>query len=110
MPTWRNKPANWEYLNKRHTPKQQALNNAAVSATQRLYCDVLCLWRTCSGKPCRRHRRCPGDPAACLRRGRAIIADIDASVRAEVIAGGPKRLPPATHMEWIVRRYPPSSL
>jgi len=27
-----------------------------------------------------------------------------------VIAGGPRRIPPTTHQEWIVRRYPPSSL
>jgi hypothetical protein len=30
MPTWRNKPANRDYLNKRHTPaQQQALSDGA---------------------------------------------------------------------------------
>ena len=24
----------------------------------------------------------------------------------EVIAGGPRRIPPATHLEWVVRREP----
>ncbi len=111
MPAWRNKAANREYLNKRYTPRQQqALDNAARSATQRLYCDVLRLWRTCSGKSCRRHLRCMGDPAACFHRGRANVPQIDEAVRAKVIAGGPRRIPPATHKEWIVRRYPPSSL
>ena len=28
---------------------------------------------------------------------------------AQVQAGGPRRLPSATHMEWVLRRYPPSN-
>ncbi len=57
MPTWRNKPPNRQYLNNRYTPRQQQdLRNAALAATQRLYCDALELWRTCARKKCR-HRQ-----------------------------------------------------
>jgi acetylornithine deacetylase/succinyl-diaminopimelate desuccinylase-like protein len=111
MPSWRNKPANREYLDKRYTPEQQqALYDAARGATRRLYRDVLRLWRTGPGKSCRRHRRCLGDPAACFKRGRANVSQIDESARVEVIARGPRRISPATHTEWIVRGCPPSSL
>jgi hypothetical protein len=109
MPTWRNKPPNREYLNKRHSPaKQQALMNAAREATRRLYCDVLEVWRRCADKRCRRHLRCAGDATACFRRLDSSAIG-DATIDA-VIAGGPRRLPPATHTEWGVRRWPPSSV
>jgi hypothetical protein len=109
MPSWRNKPANREYFNKRYTPEQQqALRNAARSATQRLYCDVLERWRSCKTKSCRRHLRCTGDAAACFRGIRP--EQIDNAVRAAVIAGGPRKIPPATHKEWVARRYLPDTL
>jgi len=112
MPTWRNKPADRQYLNKRHTPRQQQqLFNAAMAATQRLYCDVLRLWRGCAGKRCRRHLRCMGAPAACLVRG---LQDIPEWRRRrayfEVLEGGPRRIPPANHKEWGMRRTPLSTI
>jgi hypothetical protein len=110
MPTWRHKPANREYLNKRYTPdEQQAQTDAACSATQRLYCDELQAWRGCTDKRCRRHLRCSGDPAACFARVRE-RHEISNAVWAAVIRGGPGRIPPATHREWVMRRTPPDSL
>jgi len=112
MPTWRKKPANRQYFNKRYTqPQQQALQNAAKAATQRLYCDVLLLWRACANKKCRRHLRCIGEPATCLGRGwPAVSKRRQRAAHAEVLAGGPRRLAPANHKEWSMRRTPPSSL
>lgn len=112
MPSWRNKPANRQYLNKRHTPKeQQALHNAARAAVQRLYCDVLELWRACKTPRCKRHRRCGGDAQACLRRGvKGVPQHRLNDAQAAVLAGGPRRIAPATHAEWVLRRQPPSSV
>jgi len=112
MPSWRKKPANRQQLNKRLTPHDYQLRlDAARAATQRLYCDVLELARACARKPCRRARRCLGEPDACLRRGWPDVAeDLQDWVRAEAIAGGRLRIAPATHQEWVVRQWPPSSL
>jgi hypothetical protein len=112
MPTWRNKPANRVDLNKRYTPKQQqALHNAAKAATQRLYCDVLELWRGCPNKNCRRHLRCVGALASCRKR---CVAKIPSWRRhrayTDVVAGGPRRIPPANHKEWGMRRNPSSTI
>ncbi|HEX3502954.1 MAG TPA: hypothetical protein VHU22_06150 [Xanthobacteraceae bacterium] len=112
MPSWRKKPANRQYLNKRYTPsEQQALYNAALAATRRIYCDVLELWRSCTKPRCRRHRRCAGEPRACLRR---VYNDLPShrhdALQAQVIAGGPRRIPPATHVEWELRQSPLSSV
>jgi hypothetical protein len=110
MPTWRKKPANRKYFNKRYTPRQQQeRRNAALAATQRLYCDVLMLWRGCSNKRCRRHLRCIGEPAPCLKRGWRKVSNRQArQVYTEVLAGGPRRIPPSNHGEWGMRRTPPS--
>jgi hypothetical protein len=112
MPTWRKKPANRQYLNKRYTPRQQQqLYNAAKAATQRLYCDVLEIWRGCANKSCRRHLRCMGKPAACLNRGLKTIPRWRQHLAyTEVLAGGPRRIPPANHKEWGMRRTPPSTV
>jgi len=112
MPTWRNKPANRQHLNKRYTPRQQqALYDAAKAATQRLYCDVLELWRGCAAKNCRRNLRCSGVPAACLKRGLdAIPAWRQGRAYADVLEGGPRHIPPANHTEWGMRRTPPSTV
>jgi hypothetical protein len=112
MPTWRNKPPNREHLNKRYTPRQQQeRRNAALAATRRLYCDVLQFWRGCEGKGCRRHLRCVGEPAACLKRGWANVSrKRQRWAFAEVVAGGPRRIPPANHSEWGLRRTPASTI
>ncbi len=48
-----------------------------------------------------------GEPAACLMRG---LPNVPATERTaaeqQVIAGGPRRVPAATHMEWVIRRQP----
>ena len=112
MPTWRNKPPNRQHANKRYTPRQQQeLRNAALAATQRLYCDVLELWRACAGKRCRRHLRCMGEPGRCLRGGWANVSHRqERRVYAQVLAGGPRRVAPANHKEWNMRRNPPLTI
>jgi hypothetical protein len=103
MPVSRKKPP---------SPKQyQARYNAALRATQALYCEVLELWRSCKKPRCRRHRRCTGAPQPCLRRVCfGLPAKRHDELEAQVIAGGPRRIPPATQMEWRLRRTPLSSV
>lgn len=112
MPTPRNRAANRGRRNKRPSPKQhQALYNAALAATQRLYCEVLELWRSCQKPRCRRHRRCAGEPQPCLRRAYFNMpADRHDELQAQVIAGGPRRIPPATQTARQLRRHPLSSV
>jgi hypothetical protein len=112
MPSWRTKPPNRNDLNKRYTPKQQqARRNAALAATQRLYCDVLALWKGCRNKQCKRQRSCMGEPAVCLKAAwPGVPQHRHNEIREAVIAGGPRRKKPQTHVEWNLRRYPPSSL
>ena len=50
-------------------PASHARRLAVESELQaRRYCDAFALWRWCSKKWCRRHRRCGGDAHACLKR------------------------------------------
>jgi hypothetical protein len=68
---------------------------------------VLRLWRSCPLKTCRRHRRCLGEPAACLLRGLPFVTPAQRREAAKaVMAGGPRRIAPATQLEWKVRREP----
>jgi hypothetical protein len=96
-----------DFTKRRSVAEGLKLTDAAHAATWRLYCDVFSLWRGCSKKKCRRNRRCLGEPAACLLRALPFIPPVrrEAAVK-EVIAGGPRRLPPSTHLEWTVRREP----
>jgi hypothetical protein len=107
MPSWREKPQGrkQDFLKRRTFAQGKAETDAAHAATQRLYCDVLRFWRRCARRDCRRHRRCCGDPANCLGRG-SIFVPASRRLRAQrdVIAGGPRRLAPARHIEWFVRR------
>jgi len=98
---------------KKHpSPKQyQARYNAALKAMQALYCEVLELWRSCQKPRCRRHQRCAGEPQPCLRRAYFDLpADRHDELQAQVIAGGPRRIAPATPMESQLRRHPLSSV
>jgi hypothetical protein len=50
-------------------------------------------------------------PAACLLRAQPTVPQARLLEAAkEVMAGGPRRVPPATHLEWTVRREPLPSL
>jgi len=97
--------------NKRLTPDEQvAERETAFAAIRRLYGEALPLWRWCGRGDCRRHKRCCGDVRPCLKRGwPQMPPSIQSVAYKEVMAGGPRRLPPATHTEWELRRYPPSN-
>jgi hypothetical protein len=112
MPSRRKKPARRRRPNKDPTPEQyQALLDAARAATQRLYCEVLETWRACRKPRCRRHRYCAGKPEPCLRRASFDLpAKRHAELQAQVIAGGPRRIPPATEEERMLRGWPLSSV
>ncbi len=102
-----NAPGEKEFTKRRSVEEGLKLADAAHEATWRLYCDVLRLWRACRSRKCRRHRRCLGEPAACLLRALPSVPyarQLEAAK--EVIAGGPRRTLPATHLEWNVRREP----
>jgi hypothetical protein len=106
MPAWRNKPPDKQNFLKRRTFEEgRALVGAAHSTTHRLYCDALSLWRRCSKRSCRRHRRCCGEPTGCLLRGLPYVPPSRRrNAQQAVIAGGPRRVAPATHTEWSIRR------
>ena len=106
MPVSRTKPPDQpEFLKRRTFEEGKALIDAAHTATHRLYCETLLFWRHCSLRTCKRHRRCLGEPTGCLLRNLRSVPGAE-RLRAEkvVIAGGPHRLPPATHVEWFIRR------
>jgi hypothetical protein len=90
-------PGEKQFTKRRPVEAGLALADAAHVATWRLYGEVLQLWRACRVKKCRRHRRCLGEPAACLLRALPSVS---------VMAGGPRRIPAATQLEWKVRREP----
>jgi len=100
-----------DFTKRRSVEAGLKLADAAHVATWQLYCEVLALWRPCRNKKCRRHRRCLGAPAACLLRGQPTVPQARLMEAAKgVMAGGPLRVPPATHLEWTVRREPLQSL
>jgi hypothetical protein len=106
MPTSRDTPpAKQSFLKRRTFKEGRALVDAAHLATHRLYCDALSFWRRCPSRTCKRHRCCLGEPAGCLLRG---LPHVPPSRRLkaqhEVIAGGPRCIAPASHVEWHVRR------
>ena len=106
MPSWRNKPSSkQDYLKRRTFAQGKAEVDAAHVATQRLYCEVLRFWRRCARRGCKRHRRCCGEPTGCLLGGFMFVPQsLRLRARQHVIAGGPRRIAPATHIEWFIRR------
>jgi len=56
-------------------------------------------------RTCQRHRRCLGEPTGCFLRGLHYVPPSQRlNAQQQVIAGGPRRIAPATHIEWTVRR------
>jgi hypothetical protein len=106
MSSQRTKPADkQDFLKRRTFEEGHAQVDAAHIATQRLYCGALKFWRRCRLRTCKRHRRCCGEPTGCLMRGLPYVPPSRRlKAEQEVIAGGPRRVAPATHMEWIIRR------
>jgi len=98
-------PEEPDYLKRRTFAQGKAEVDAAHVAAYRLYCEALRFWRGCPRPACKRHRCCLGEPLRCVERG---IWRVPMSMRRRaqkfVIAGGPRRVPPATHIEWTVRR------
>lgn len=111
MPARRRKSGRRGLFNKRLTPDEQAAQrDAAFAAIRRLYGEALPLWRFCRRGPCRRHKACAGDVGPCLNRGWPHMPpELQTEAHHTVMRGGPRRLPPATHTEWQLRRYPPSN-
>jgi hypothetical protein len=106
MPSPHNKRSDErKFLKRRSAEQGLAEVDAAHLATHRLYCETLKFWRRCGLVTCHRHRRCLGEPTGCLMRGLPFVPPAE-RLRAQdqVIAGGPRRLPPATHVEWCLRR------
>jgi hypothetical protein len=117
MPTLRNKrsrnkqPTEKQFLKRRTVEQGIKLADDAHAATWRLYCEVFRFWRSCPVKRCKRERRCLGEPARCLMRGLPSITPAEGlAAEKAVIAGGPRKIPPATHMEYVVRRQPLAAL
>jgi hypothetical protein len=106
MPPKRNKQTNDDiFLKRRPYEEGRALIDAAHIATHRLYCDTLKFWRRCPLRRCRRHRLCVGEPTGCLMRGLPAVPPAERlKAQEQVIAGGPRRVAPATHVEWCLRR------
>ena len=103
----RRKPGEKDFTKRRTVDEGLALSDAAHAAVWRLYCEVFKFWRSCRVKRCRRHRRCRGEPAPFLMGGLSSVPEArQRAAAAAVIAGGPRRLAPSTHMEWRLRREP----
>jgi hypothetical protein len=106
MPSWRNKPSGkQDYLKRRTYEQGKAQIDAAHKATFRLYADALRLWRRCTWRRCKRHRRCIGDPTQCFMRALPFVQPSRRRrAQQQVNAGGPRCIALASHVEWTVRR------
>src|ERR1700691_1334646 len=104
-------PDDKKYLKRRTFEQGKKEIDAAHIATQQLYCDALEFWRQCKLRVCQRHRRCYGQPTNCIMQNFKSVPQAERlKAEQEVIAGGKRRVPPATHIEWTVRRSEVSTL
>ena len=79
----------------------------AFALIRRLYCEVVPLWLGCGRGSCRRHRRCCGNGDACLDRAWKLLPEAQkVRVYADVVRGGPRRIPAKTDQEQHLRRHP----
>jgi hypothetical protein len=106
------KPGRRGQWNKRLTPEEQhERKEVAFAAIRKLYAQVLPLWRSCQRGYCRRHRYCGGaDAQRCLEHcWRLLPEQQKTQAWCQVIAGGPRRIRPATPTEERLRNFPPSN-
>jgi hypothetical protein len=96
---------------KRRTPDADAAErDVAFAAIKRLYAESLPLWCTCERGFCRRHKTCAGAAASCLPRGWPLMPEhLQKRAYDLVQIGGPRRRPPASHLERDLRRFPPTN-
>jgi hypothetical protein len=111
MPRRRKRPGRRGLYLKRYTREEEELQrDNAFAAIRALYAEVLPLCGSCTRGFCRRHQRCCGNAHACVKRTWPLLsAAAQNRAQAQVATGGPRRLPPATHLEWALRRYPPTN-
>jgi hypothetical protein len=98
--------------NKRQTPEEQReRKEVAFAAIRKLYAEVLPLWRSCRRGYCRRHKMCGGaDALPCLTRTWPLLSkNLQTQAWWAVVAGGPRRIRPATQFEQHSRNYPPTN-
>jgi hypothetical protein len=96
---------------KRLTPEQEKrVREEAFAAIRLLYCEALPLWQVCGRGRCRRQRTCAGEKRPCLVRGWPLMTDkLRERAYDAVMAGGPRRRPPATPTERDLRQFPPNN-
>jgi hypothetical protein len=96
---------------KRLTPEEETeQREIAFAAIRQLYAESLPLWRFCRRGHCRRHKKCNGEVRPCLKRCWAQTPEPQQNLAwHQVIAGGPRHIAPATHLERALRAYPPSN-
>src|ERR1700681_950854 len=107
VPNLRNNkpPRQPNFLKRRSFAEGKAQVDAAHLATWRLYCEALAFWRRCASAVCQRHRVGAAELPGCLIRGLPSVPPAKRlKAEQEVIAGGPRRIAPANHIEWTVRR------
>jgi hypothetical protein len=97
--------------NKRLTPDEEvAQRELAFAAIRRLYGETVPVWLSCRRGHCRRHKSCNGNVGPCLTRSWPLLPPaLQKAAYDQVCLGGPQRRPPATHMEWELRSFPPTN-
>jgi hypothetical protein len=89
---------------------EDAQRKAAFAAIRELYCEVLPLWRVCDRGFCRRHHHCRASTRSCLPHNWPRLSrEMQEEAFRQVMAGGPRRLPPQSRMEEELRRFPPTN-
>jgi hypothetical protein len=77
------------------TEQYVARFNAEKAKLARDYCGIFKFWQDCAFKPCRKARRCIGDPHACLQRRAADVPrDRQWQARQEMLASTPANAGP----------------